>query len=730
MKTPASATTSLIPNQAGEIGRAPRRADVQGLRAILMIQVLLYHAWRVGSPIGVDSFIMISAFLMTSSFVRRSAAGAMPFFVERWLHTFKRLLPPLTVVVLLTLAGSFIFLEPQRWQEMVTQSFASVTYWENWRLIQVSADYYATDHALASPFQHLWSMSMQGQMFIIWPVLMAASALLARRFKISVANLTAIAFGLLSVASLAWLMFFAPEGAERYFNTASRIWEFAFGSMIAAWAVGRIRDTSSDAPSTTRPRTTALGWLALSVLVLFCLVPIGTYPGPMALVPLLCVSVLLLAEPTQAASGERTASAALSYKPLVWLGGISYAVYLVHWPIFIFYLAHVGREQLTVVEGIVLIAASVAVAWLLTVLVDRPLQNLTWKSRPLVKNARVIALSLSIALAAIWPVHFELAARAQAQHEAALAAQEAKIAESVPPPAEQVEPAQTALEPTAAEPIEFGQYPGALALVHLAEWVAPEPPPEDPIPGPLALGYSWAHLPDFCPQPWHSLLVATDNEVCTQQTYEHPNGRFLLAGASHVQQNITPPVRVLAEQYHIDVTQVISAGCDFTDVASYGGRCGERNAYLLDFVDEYRPDAVFVMVTVSEYSSPDEWVVTGIENLVRDLTSRGITVFGFRDSPRAGFDLYECGEWNPQEPYSGCLLDRSEYLAPTNPAAFLEQIAGFHMVDFTDGLCTADVCPTIIGNIHVYIDNSHLSSEFSATLAGMLAEQIEPHLAG
>ena len=93
---------------AGGGGR--RRKDIQGLRAVCMMQVLAYHAWRIGSPVGVDAFIMISAYLMTGSFVRRTEAGRMPFFAERWANTFKRLLPPLVVTVLATLGASSLIL--------------------------------------------------------------------------------------------------------------------------------------------------------------------------------------------------------------------------------------------------------------------------------------------------------------------------------------------------------------------------------------------------------------------------------------------------------------------------------------------------------------------------------------------------------------------------------------------------------------------------------------------
>ena len=109
---------STPPHVAAQpIKASPRRFDIQGLRAICMVQVLLYHAWRIGSPIGVDAFIMISAYLMTSSFMRRSEAGRMPFFLERWANTFKRLLPPLVVTVFATVIASFIILPRSRWVE-------------------------------------------------------------------------------------------------------------------------------------------------------------------------------------------------------------------------------------------------------------------------------------------------------------------------------------------------------------------------------------------------------------------------------------------------------------------------------------------------------------------------------------------------------------------------------------------------------------------------------------
>lgn len=153
-------------------------------------------------PIGVDSFIMISAYLMTSSFLRRSENGTMPRFLERWGNTFKRLLPPLVVTVLVTLGASLMILPVDRWKETTVEAFASITYWENWRLVEVAANYYANDSALSSPLQHLWSMSMQGQIFLLWPLLMTLCVLAARRMNMSIRGAVAVAFGALTVPSL------------------------------------------------------------------------------------------------------------------------------------------------------------------------------------------------------------------------------------------------------------------------------------------------------------------------------------------------------------------------------------------------------------------------------------------------------------------------------------------------------------------------------------------------
>lgn len=668
----------------GRVKQSPRRMDIQGLRAICMIQVLLYHAWTIGSPVGVDAFIMISAFLMTSSFLRRADLGQMPFFLERWANTFKRLLPPLVFVVLATLAGTFAFLPASRWQEQIIESFASITYWQNWRLAHVSADYYASDNAAASPLQHLWSMSMQGQVFLIWPVLLTLCVLIARRMGRSVHSVAFWAFTLLTVLSLAWLLLLSPTDGSVYFDTRARIWEFSFGSAIAAIS------PKLHVPDRVRPWLT---WAALGTLILYFLVSIGTYPGPMAFVPMAAVSILLLFPSNR---GPASTGQLLSNRALTKLGDNSYAVYLVHWPIFVFYLVLVGQSQLGWRSGLVLIAISILLSVLVTKYLDKPFQSGRWPNASLRNKSLVVGASLLVGLIPVSVAWFQVSSAQAAEMQADTA------------------------NLTVDERVD--NFPGASVLFE-----------EFPvnfrslsIPAQIALSTEWAIFETSCTEKEQEVFNQGPNNTCSRQVGASEDAlRVLIAGNSHAQQNILPQVQPLIDERGWDAIAILKGACSWGSPQFFDGECVDYNNKVEDFSEEYKPDLAFLMVTRSAKDSPNEQVLPGVEELVRSLTNRGIQVFGVRDSLRSETNLYECSNERPKDkPWGGCLLDRSNYFPSSNPAGYLESIQGFTMIDMTDAYCTESVCPTIIGNVFTYIDTNHLSRQYSQTVAPYFAEKV------
>lgn len=689
---------AAVPGSSHRQERAPKplakghRGDIQGLRAVLMAQVLLFHAWDVGSPIGVDAFIMVSAYLMTSSFVRRSENGKMPFFIERWGNTFKRLLPPLVVVVLATLVASLFVLPMGRWRETVIQSFASLTYWENWRLVEVAADYYADDSALSSPLQHLWSMSMQGQIFLLWPLLMTLCVLAARRMKVNLRSVVVWAFGVLALVSLGWLLWFAPADGSVYFDTRARIWEFAFGSMIAA------------AAPWLKVRCRAAGLLvsgAFLVLVLYCLVSIGTYPGPMAIVPMACVSAILLWAPQVKGHWVPTL---LGSKPLVELGDTSYTVYLVHWPVFVLYLVAVGRPQLGFIEGIVLIVISIVVASLLTKYVDDPLRLLPWANSSTPHKYVVVALNLVIGLIPVLGVYVWLegqSSRAAAELEAS--------------------PPDSALLTAIPESGPGSDsYPGARVMLSDFEGAYED----DPIPGPLA-PHEYARFPDghACSQWIADNIERNKNSFCDAVGDPELSAKHaLIVGNSHAQQLLVPQIMPILQAENWSAEAILRGACSFGDPSAYEEPCDEHNQKIFTYIEASAPDYVFLIATRSAKDSPEETLIEGVVEAAQWLTDRGITVIALTDNLRSEDNLLEC--LDDSEPGGHCVLEESQYFGPRDLTEPLAEIEGVHVIDMRDAYCTDGKCPTLIGNIYVYLDTNHVTTTYSQTVAPFFSQRV------
>ena len=659
-----------------------RRLDIQGLRAVCMIQVLGFHAWRIGSPIGVDAFIMISAYLMTGAFVRRAEAGRTPWVIERWLRTFKRLMPPLVVTVLITVAASLLILPRNRWIEVLVQGAASVTYWQNWRLAAVSADYFADNHAVSSPLQHLWSMSMQGQVFLLWPVLMAVCAGLASRMHLSVRRVVAVAFAVLAAVSLIWLMTSAPANGSVYFDTRARIWEFALGSAIAA-AAPWLR------PSSARVRWLA-SWLGLGTLVLFCLVSIGTYPGPMAAVPMTAVATILLCD-TKPRLG--TVSHLLSWRPLVALGDRSYAVYLLHWPLFVLYLTATNQETFDLRTGATLIAITLVAATIMTWGVDRPAQVFPRSGHRLRIQAAMVATSMVVGGLPLGVAGGAIAYQRQQEM---------------------------------SQQIEVGvdpDHPGALALGkgQASEWTKP------PVPGPLAVTAEWVSLSTTRCDEGVAARVESENSSCRRLPSSSDEAvRAVLVGDSHAAQNIVPTLHLLHDTDDWDITAYLKGACSFGLPEYYKGSCRERNSAVLEQIEADPPDVVVIQTTETSEDSSLELLRPGIKRLVERLTDEGVTVIGFRDNPRSEKSLYECASSvGPQTMVGGCVFPKEDVMAAEDPAKFLEENPLFHQIDPSDMLCPDDVCGTIIGDVFVYMDGNHISATYSRTMAPELASRIK-----
>ena len=680
------------------------RNDIDGLRAIAVLLVVVYHVWLGRVSGGVDAFLMISAFLLTGSLMRKLEGGDRMPVAAQWVRNFKRMLPAAAIVILGIAAAGLALLPASSLASLWRHSLSSIFYVENWLLASESIDYYA-DTSLASPLQHFWSLSIQGQVFLLWPLFFALIAILSRKVltRVSPRTIALATFGAILVASLTYSIVSTASRQEfAYFDTGARLWEFAAGSILAL-LLPHIR-------LGTLVRA-VLGWAGLLAL-LVCGIVLdvqGGFPGYLALWPVLSVAAIIVA----GSGGDRRGgpAALLETTPVLSLGRASYALYLVHWPLLVFTLVVRHGEPLSLLEGLVLIAVSIALAYLLTALVDRPLRNLAWLNGPSWHGAIAIALSVLITAAPL--IGLQLSTKQAVAEEA-----EAIAAES--------------------EAQKDRANPGAAVLFGGAEEVSDEDFPRRPLPSEVPT--QWGSLSQDC-SDGSLMKLPKSVELCFENGLTDGDRTVVVIGNSHAQQMLEP-LGAIAEEQNWHAISFLYAACavgirdvDESKGIFYSQECRDWNEDVIDLLERINPDVVVTIGTESvpaDSTSPSdagerEHTLEGVEKSIDRITNLGIPVLLIRDNPRFTFDSYQCTEqFGADEPK--CATEVGQALAASDPSEELLQ-PGVSTIDLTELFCPDGACIPVIGNVNVYIDRDHLSLVYARTLYPVLEEEILRSLA-
>lgn len=294
------------------------RPEIDGLRAIAVLAVAVFHAeaaWLPGGFAGVDVFFVLSGYLITSLLAAEWRTRGRIDFPGFYARRARRLLPALALVLVVVTLASAVLLGPMGspFQSFVDSAMASALFVANEYFLATSGGYFAgPDDQL--PLLHLWSLAVEEQFYLVYPLLLALLLRRGRRWAL-------VVLALLSLLSIwqaeAWL---ASEPARAFFRTTARFWELAAGALVALSAL--------------RPRRPALWAAAGMALVLAALVASGEsghFPGLGALPAVLGTALLLAAG--QADGGMGAVGRLLSARPLVVVGLWSYSLYLWHWPL-------------------------------------------------------------------------------------------------------------------------------------------------------------------------------------------------------------------------------------------------------------------------------------------------------------------------------------------------------------------------------------------------------------
>ena len=323
---------------------------IDGLRALAVAAVVLFHAFPSvlpGGLVGVDIFFVISGYLITGNLFRSLDEGSFSiasFYARR----VRRIFPALLTVLLASLAFGWLVLLPEELSQLGRHAAGGAGFVSNFVLWQETG--YFDNSASTKPFLHLWSLGVEEQFYLAWPLLLWGLSRWRKAF-VPVTGVLALASFIYCVTATVT----APEAA--FYSPLSRFWELAAGGLVAYW--------HAYAPPRRVP---APAWTLAGLCAIFAAFQLiskaSPFPGYWALLPVAGTATLLAAGPAA------TLNASLfRWKPLAWLGRISYPLYLWHWPLLAF--AHILQGG-KVAEPVLwaALALSVMLAWLTCELVE------------------------------------------------------------------------------------------------------------------------------------------------------------------------------------------------------------------------------------------------------------------------------------------------------------------------------------------------------------------------
>ncbi|GAA1464118.1 acyltransferase family protein [Nocardiopsis exhalans] len=656
------------------------RPDIEGLRAVAALLIAVYHIWFGTVSGGVDVFLLLTGFLITGSLVRAMERDGRIDFAAFWTKLVKRLFPAGAVVLGAALLMTYLFFPRSQWMAVIDDVRASVLYYGNWHLALGAVDYMA-ENAAASPVQHFWSLAVQGQFYLLWPLLITAAGLVAVWLGARVRHAALVAVGSVFAVSFGYSLWItSTEPVWAYFDTGARLWELALGGLLAL-VVHRV-----NLPSRLR---LVAGWLGLIALVM-CGFVIGDslpYPGYASLWPTLAALLIILAGAGEAANSRTSANHLLGLRPLTWLGGHAYTLFLWHWPVLIVYLELTDRVKPSLTGGFLVLGASFAAALATSWVIDGGVNRVT-------RRLRTPSWSLAAGIIFIIPVLVAGALWGQS-----------------------IERDRQLRTELSSNPLA---YPGA--AVHLDQNLAENLPVLPVYPDTTTVAR------DTIDQTRECNTLIDDPEVTTCEFGDLDSDYTIaLVGSSHVR-HWFQALETLAEQHGWRLVTMTKNACQFSaEIQNYRGseyqECTEWNEGVMDELAELRPDTVFGLASLTVKSdSKEEHVPEGFVERWRQLDGMGIDVVAVRDTPRFDFNVPDCTDRNNpsecSEPQFDSMLERPPFKDLTNVPH------NTRFLDLTDYLCQDGVCPGVIGNQLVFYDHHHFTYAFSQSLAMVM----EPYL--
>ncbi|MEV4345459.1 acyltransferase family protein [Actinoplanes sp. NPDC049596] len=678
------------------------RPDIEGLRAIAVTLVVLSHAGLstfAGGYVGVDVFFVISGFLITTLLLKelnKTGKISLPGFYARRAI---RLLPVSTVVVVATIVASWLWMPATRFKGITQDALFSTFYGINWRLAWEGTDYLNAT-ADPSPLQHLWSLAVEEQFYLVWPLLLLA-VWAGRRGN----RRAAIALSALVVVSLfVSIQQTASNAPWAYFGSHTRAWELGIGALVAV-AAGRLRRTP-------KPLAAVLTWGGLVAVIIAALRfdESTAFPGSAALLPVLGTAAVIAGGTSAEGWG---AGRIIGTAPFRFIGKLSYGWYLWHWPVLMIWpLAFMRPSGPT--SNLVFAAGALGLAFITYHLVENPV-----RMRPWLRSRARRGLSLGLVLSA------------------GVAALALIIGQFTPPI-----PTGPATFDTAAA-VSAAADPQARLAQLIGDSVHGSRLPNNLVP-------KLTEAKTINPKIYQDLchLGYEQNKQDRPCVYGDPNGArtMYLIGDSHAAAWF-PAVDAVARTRGWKLVAFTKASCQLPSVLNFNTvlnqpytSCVQYRDQILARVAAAKPDLLVMasndldnggiydadnqLIPRPGLQDNQAWVdawqktwtkLKGIPNKVL-----------LQDTPYPTDIAPECAATNPRQLYK---CDRSQarsLVEPERRAMIAEQAVRnkIRVLDPTPWFCAKNKCPIVVGNTLVYKDDNHMTVAYSEALAPVLGQAL------
>ena len=760
---------------AGPVGR-PRsghqrrfRPDIEGLRAVAVVAVVLYHARLPGVQggfVGVDVFFVVSGYLITGLLWRelqRTGRVSMAGFYGR---RARRLLPAAVLTIAATALAARALMPPLVVPAAMRDGLASAFYVGNYRFAIAQTDYLNTS-APPSPFQHFWSLGVEEQFYLVWPVLLLAGVMAARLIagrragrgrhsaragsaRPSAVPGRPVAFlvvGIVSAASaLLAVQLTSANQPWAFFSLPSRAWELGAGGMLAL---------ASPVVRRMRPGAAAVvGWAGLIGLVgaLTSISPQMPFPGTVAFWPVAAtVAVLASGEALTAnLTWGKGPGRLLALRPARFFGRISYSWYLWHWPILTLAPYAVGHA-LRIRDNLALVALSALVAAASYRWVESPLRSAPWLtatrwrslSSGLALSAAGAALCLMVA--ATTP---GLVGRGQA-HVTALGAGTgvSRVAAPAPGPAT-TGPSATGTPTTgsastgsasgasavpSAPPATLAARMTAAVQAEVAASARPAPVPANVTPGVAsAMADQTPIFSDGCMDDFLDTAVRPCSFAAT-----HSATKVVLFGDSHAA-SWFPAVDATATAKGWDLITLTKAICapllglpEFNPVLDrWFGECDTWRSAVMARLRAERPQVVVLGIArhyqpVYRITPYDSRWLTALDGTIRAIEAIGARVVVIGPVPKPPGVVPTCLSMHMADA-SACAVPSSTGVDQAGEAAeaAVARRDGAAYLDVRPWFCTATTCPAVVGNIELWRDDNHITRTWAQYLAPVMTESL------